>query len=99
MRREAGLVGRVILPRAIVVWMLMRLVVASVPLMAGLPFGSMPASPVGVVLMSGLLGPIDVRMRGERFLWANLGVQPALLCAVYAAIAVPAELALWVALL
>ena len=99
MRAEAAITTRVILPRAVIVWGLTRLVVAVVPLAAGLPFGSMPASPVGVVLLSGLLGLIDVRARGERILWANLGVQPTWLYATYAAAAIPAELALWIALL
>ncbi len=65
---------------------------------AGQPFDLTLGSQVGVVLLCGLLGLIDVRMRGERFLWANLGVRPAWLFTTYAALAISAELALWVVL-
>lgn len=84
----------VVAPRAVVVWGMSRLLLAAMPLAAGAPFGSMSPPPLAVVLLTGLLGLVDVRMRGERILWANLGVTPAVLFALYAAPAVPAELLL-----
>src|SRR4051812_33528445 len=98
MRDEAEIVAGVLVPRALVVWVLTRSAVAMVSLMAGLPFETTAASAVVMIVLTGLLGFIDIRMRGERLLWANLGVRPSVLFAVYAAIAIPGELALWVAL-
>lgn len=91
MHAAARIAIPVILPRAVVVWGLTRLVFAALPMAIGLPFGSIPPSPIGVVLLSGVVGLIDVRVRGERILWANLGVTPIGLYAVYAAAAIPAE--------
>lgn len=48
-------------------------------------------SPAGVVLLAGALGLLDVRVRGEGILWANLGVKPQVVYALYAAAAIPAE--------
>jgi hypothetical protein len=49
------------------------------------------ASPIAIVLLCGVVGLVDVSVRGERILWANLGVQLMVLYAAYAAAAVPAE--------
>jgi hypothetical protein len=95
---QPDVMSPILLPRAVIVWVLTRLVLAAVPLMAGQPFGLTPASRAGVVLLCGLLGLIDVRMRGESFLWANLGVRPAWLFTSYAALAIAAELVLWIVL-
>lgn len=84
----------VILPRALLLWALIRLVFAALPLAGGGEFGSDSSSPIAMVLLTGLVGLIDVSVRGERILWANLGVTPATLCALYAAAGVPAELLL-----
>ncbi len=81
----------VILPRAAVLWGLIRLVVAALPLAAGLPPGSISPSPIGVVLLTGVVGLVDVQVRGERILWANLGVSPKLLYAGYATAAILGE--------
>lgn len=94
MRPAAQLVIPVILPRAVVLWGLIRLAFAVLPLAGGQPFGSIAPPPIGMVLLSGVVGLIDVRVRGERVLWANLGVTSIGLWAVYAAAAVPAELLL-----
>lgn len=85
---------RLVLVRAIVLWTLLRLVFAALPLAAGGAPGSMPVPPLGIILLAGALGVLDVRVRRERVLWANLGVMPAAVGLVYAGAAVPAELLL-----
>ena len=82
----------VVLPRAIVIWLLVRLLLGTIPLAVGAPFASMPPSPIGVVLLCGILGLVDVRVRGERILWGNLGVGPGALATAYAAPPIPAEI-------
>lgn len=94
MRTAAQVAIPVIFPRAVVVWGLVRLIVAALPLAAGGAFGSMTPHPAGVVVLAGIVGLVDVRVRGERLLWANLGVTVAGLWAMYAAAAIPAELLL-----
>lgn len=91
MRTPARIAIPVILPRAVMLWALVRLIVASLPLATSAPFGSMPPSPIGIVLLCGLVGLVDISVRGERILWANLGVQRRVLYALYAAAAIPAE--------
>ena len=93
--RNAALVAiPVVVPRAVLLWGLERLVYAALPLAIGDPFGSAPPPPPGVVLVAGFVGLVDVRARGERILWGNLGASPMLLWAVYAAAAIPCELLL-----
>lgn len=79
-------------------WGLIRLVVAALPLAAGQPLGSMSTSPVAIVLLCGIVGLIDVQVRGEPILWANLGVARKGLYALYAATAMLAESLLALAL-
>ena len=81
----------VILPRAAVLWVLVRLTFAAVPLAAGAPFGSIPPSPIALVLLCGVVGLVDVSVRRERILWANLGVQRRVLYGAYAVAAIPGE--------
>ena len=88
----------VIWPRGIVVWALTRLLFAALPLAIGGDFGSIPAPPLGIILLAGFVGIIDVHVRGEGILWANLGVPRNALYAVYAMAAVPGELVLAVVL-
>ena len=45
-------------------------------------------------MLAGIVGLIDVSVRGERILWANLAVRPLLLFGIYSAAAIPAELLL-----
>jgi hypothetical protein len=97
--RNVALVATpIIVPRAILLWGLTRLLIAVLPLAIGLPFGSVPPPPAGVVLLAGFVGLADVRVRGERILWANLGASRLLLYALYAAAAIPAEVALAIVL-
>lgn len=84
----------VVLPRALLVWALTRLVIAALPLAAGEPFGSVAPPPIAVVVLAGVLGVLDVRVRGERILWGNFGLSSGALGALYAAAAAPAELTL-----
>lgn len=88
----------VICPRAVVVWGLTRLVFAALPMAIGEPFGSVSPSPIAIVLFAGVVGLIDIHVRGERILWANLGVRSVVLYGLYAATAIPAELLLALAL-
>lgn len=82
----------VLIPRGAIIWVFVRLLLAALPLAAGGAFGSLHPWPVAVVLLCGIAGAIDVRMRGERILWANLGVAPGALAATYAAPAIPGEI-------
>jgi hypothetical protein len=91
MRTPARIALPVIFPRAVMLWALVRLIVASLPLATGAPFGSIPPSPIAIVLLCGVVGLVDVSVRGERILWANLGVHRRILYAAYAATAIPAE--------
>ena len=91
MRPAAQVAIPVIDPRAVVGWVLVRLLVAALPLAAGGPCGSISPPPAAVVVLAGIVGLVDVRVRGERLLWANLGVTVAGLWAMYAAAAIPAE--------
>lgn len=88
----------IVVPRALALWALSRLLFATLPLAVGLPFGAVSPSPIAVVLFAGVVGLVDVRVRGERILWANLGVTSAVLAALYAMAAIPAEWALEFAL-
>ncbi|MGH7639131.1 MAG: hypothetical protein ACREOK_15880 [Gemmatimonadaceae bacterium] len=94
MRTAVQIVIPVIGPRSVVVWGLTRLVFAVLPMAIGEPFGSISPSPIAVVPFAGVVGLIDVYVRGERTLWANLGVTSIVLYVVYAAAAIPAELLL-----
>lgn len=94
MQSAARIAIPVVVPRAAVLWALTRLLFAALPMAVGLPFGSISPSPIAVVPLCGIVGLIDVRVRGERVLWANLAVSDAVLFAIYAAAAVPAEVLL-----
>jgi hypothetical protein len=85
----------VILPRAFALWALMRLLVGALVLSTGnSPLSEVPAPAATVIVIAGIIGMIDVRIRGERVLWANLGVPAAGVAAGYAAAAAAAELLL-----
>ena len=94
MRSAAQIAIPVVGPRSVVVWALTRLVFAALPMAIGEPFGSIPPNPIGVVILAGFVGLVDVHVRGERMLWGNLGTTPKVLYAIYAAAAIPAELLL-----
>lgn len=89
--------AQIVALRATVLWVVIRLAVAVVPLAAGEAAGSISPSPVAVVLLCGVVGLIDVRVRGERVLWANLGIRPRALFVAYAVAAIVCEVLLMVA--
>lgn len=91
MTTAVQLVLPVILPRAVILWGLIRLLLAVLPLAAGEPIGSMPPPPLGVICLAAAAGIIDVHVRGERILWANLAVKPVVLAALYTAPAILGE--------
>lgn len=98
MQSAARIALPILLPRGFVLWGLVRLAVGLLPLAAGRPFGSVPPNPLAVVLLCGVVGLIDVQVRGERMLWANLGIAPAWLYSVAVAVAILAEWALALAI-
>jgi hypothetical protein len=87
-----------LLPRALILWGLIRLVFAALPLASGVIGASISPSPPGVVGLTGLVGLIDIRVRSETILRANLGVSRWTTCALYAAAAVLGECVLAVIL-
>jgi hypothetical protein len=103
-RKEAviavGLPGaalRALLLRAVVLWILVRLLVVAV---GALMEGGGPSlnSPLGVILICCALGLVDIRRRHERVLWANLGISLVAAGTVFASIATIGETALLFAL-
>lgn len=81
----------ILLPRAVAIWALTRLSVAMLPLAIGGAIGSLSPSAAGMVVVCGAVGLIDIRVRRERILWANLGVPTVFLFVVYAAAAAVSE--------
>lgn len=98
MRNAAWVAAPVLIPRAVVVWTLVRLMFAVLPMAIGAPFGSMSPPPVAVIFLAGIVGLIDIHVRRERILWGNLGVTSTVVYAMYAGAAVPAEFLLALAL-
>lgn len=90
----ARLAAPVIVPRALVVWGLSRVIFAAVQMAAGTSPAVSQPQPYAVVLVASLLGLLDVRVRGEGVLWANLGVGSVLLFLLYAAAALAGEVVL-----
>lgn len=75
-------------------WVASRVIFASVQLAGSMSPLDYPPPPAAIILLAGALGLFDVRVRGERLFWANLGVGPAVLCASHAAAAAACEAAL-----
>jgi hypothetical protein len=94
MRAAAQIAIPVLLPRGLILWGIIRLVFAAMPLAAGQAPGSFAPSPIGIVLLCGIVGLIDVGARGERALWANLGLPRVAVCVLYAGPAIPGEVLL-----
>jgi len=83
-----------LLRRAFVLWIFVRLVFGALSVAAQALGTAVSPNVAGLVLACGLIGMIDIRRRGERAFWANLGVSPQTLFAVYSAAAVPGEIVL-----
>lgn len=89
-----------LLVRALALAVLVKALLLALALFAGLASAA-PAperfdGPVGVVLLTAILGAGDIRRRGERLLWANLGYAEAVTTALFAATAIVTEVA-WAA--
>jgi hypothetical protein len=97
-RGAAAVAIPIVVPRALLLWLLTRLAIAVLPLSIGGSFGSLQPHPFALVLLCGVVGLIDIRRRHEWILWANLGISPLGLAAIYATAAVPAEWVLALAL-
>ena len=80
--------------RALIMWALVRVMLAMVSTSGYVVVGAPPihVHPVSMILMCGGLGLIDVRRRGERALWGNLGLSAWTLAAMYAVGAAVGEL-------
>jgi hypothetical protein len=85
-------------PRAVLLWGLIRLVFVALPLAGGAIGVSLAPPPPFIVLFCGVVGLADIHRRGEGMLWANLGIARPALFAVYAVTAIPAEVALALAM-
>jgi hypothetical protein len=82
---------RALLIRAVVLWALLRLVVTGLASIVAAQGGAGPDNPLGVVLLSIVLGYVDLRRRGEAIFWGNLGYSPGFICALFAAVAIAGE--------
>lgn len=94
MRALSALILPVMVPRAIGLWVMIRVIASVVPLAAGEPPGSVPAWPLGVVALTGVVGLIDVVFRRESLLWAHLGATRVGICTIYISVAVAFEVVL-----
>ncbi len=81
--------------RAALLYPPLRLLFAGVSMWVELAGGDpFEVRPVAAVVLTTLLGAIDLRRRGEALLWANLGYPMLLTLAPFAAIATLGELVL-----
>src|SRR6185436_15903264 len=85
-----------LLSRAFVLWALVRVGFVMIALAGRALTGIGPSQgPIGIILLCGLVGLIDVQRRGERALWANLGTPSHVLFLIGCAAAVPGEIVLF----
>lgn len=81
-----------LLRRAVILYALVRTIIGALAGAAARAGEAVTAEhPVGIVILVALLGQIDVRRRGERLLWANLGVGLTDVALLFAAVAVAGE--------
>ena len=80
--------------RALIMWALVRVMLAMVSTGGYVVVGAPPihVHPVSMILICGGLGLVDVRRREERALWGNLGISARTLAAMYCAGAAVGEL-------
>ena len=86
---------RHLLLRAAVLFALLRallLVVGALSARAGAPSAD---SPLGIVLLTMILGYIDLRRRGEVTLWSNLGFSPVAISGIFASVAAIGEVVVY----
>jgi hypothetical protein len=89
-----GAALRALLLRAIVLWILVRLLVGVAAAIVA-EDGQSLNSPLGIIMICGAIGLVDIRRRHERALWANLGISLVAIGIVFASIATIAEGALF----
>ena len=86
---------KVLVPRALAGYVLLRVLLVVVTAMlaafAGPDAASNLQSPPGVIGIAAAIGYVDVRRRGERMFWANLGFSPFVPAAFFAAAALLGE--------
>lgn len=89
---------RILLVRALVAYPLLRALVAVMGAildsLAGGGAAERLESPLGMVLLCAVVGALDTRRRGERFLWANLGYPSSVAPGLFALAAIVGELLL-----
>lgn len=86
-------------PLQYILWGLVRLLIVALALAAQLTASDLKPNPFGVAMLCGLVGLVDIRRRGERALWGNLGVSTRTLVAVYVAAATIGEIGVFIATL
>ena len=86
-----------LLTRAAVLWLILKVALLAIGAAAEAMGAPSPESPFGIVVLTGVLGTVDIARRGERMLWANLGYAPAVTAAVFVLLATVGEVAwaLW----
>jgi hypothetical protein len=86
-----------LLTRAAVLYLILKVALTVVGLLAGAAGAARPDTPFGLVVLTGVLGTVDIARRGERMLWANLGYAPAVTAMVFVLLALAGEVAwaLW----
>ena len=94
MQSAARVAIPVVALRAVIVWALSRAILTAIVLAGGMSPVELSPPPFVVALFAGALGLLDVHMRGERILWANLGVGRGMLYSIYVAAAIPGEIVL-----
>lgn len=89
---------RILVPRALVTYAALRALLVVVALLLAAVAGTDAANglvnPLGVVLLAAIVGVADTRRRGERFLWANLGLHGSTIPAIHGLTALVGEAAL-----
>jgi hypothetical protein len=86
---------RTLATRAATLWVLVRMLIGVVFLLARTGGGAAPRpNPVLVIAICTIVGIVDLRRRGEETLWSNLGVSRTQLVLVFVATAIVGEIVL-----
>lgn len=89
---------RILVPRTLVTYAALRALLVVVAMLlaelAGAEAAQGLVNPLGVVLLAAAVGFADTRRRGERFLWANLGLHGSTIPALHGLTALVGEAAL-----
>ena len=88
---------RALAMRAVVLWALMRTLLAAILLLGARSSAEAAVTvpnPLLVIVLCSVLAIVDVRRRHERMLWANLGCSPAQLTVPFAIVAAAGEVLL-----